>query len=154
MTKCVHDGLEPIKVGPYEVFASGLLHHPDFENFDVLVPLDHQFCYNGNREVIMAIIPDYHPPGPDFAGILSERVIPELEAGKRVLIFCLGSHGRTGTVIAGLIAMLEPEVDDPIEAVRKRHCGKSVETREQAEWVRNLHHQQNHPFTSDLLAEG
>jgi protein-tyrosine phosphatase len=71
-----------------------------------------------------------------------------------VLIFCLGSHGRTGTVIAGLIAMLEPEVDDPIEAVRKRHCGKSVETREQAEWVRNLHHQQNHQFTSDLLAEG
>jgi protein-tyrosine phosphatase len=154
MSKCVHDGLEPIKAGPYEVFASGLLHHPDFENFDVLVPLDHQYRYNGNREVIMAIIPDYHPPGPDFAGILRDRVIPALEAGKRVLIFCLGSHGRTGTAIAGLIAMLEPEVDDPIEAVRKRHCGKSVETPEQALWVRALHSKVLAQRITEVMADG
>jgi protein-tyrosine phosphatase len=118
------------------------------------VPLDHQYRYNGNREVIMAIIPDYHPPGPDFAGILRDRVIPALEAGKRVLIFCLGSHGRTGTAIAGLIAMLEPEVDDPIEAVRKRHCGKSVETPEQALWVRALHSKVLAQRITEVMADG
>jgi protein-tyrosine phosphatase len=69
------------------------------------------------------------------------------------VIFCTASHGRTGTVIAGLIAMLEPETDDPIEAVRKRHCGQAVETREQALWVRNLHEQELAKRITEVMAD-
>jgi protein-tyrosine phosphatase len=138
-------GTESIKVGPYQVYATGMkyinLGLVDLEQFDVLVPLDHEFRYSGDRKVVPLIIRDFQPPGPEAAGILEEQVIPELEAGKKVLIFCTASHGRTGTVLAGLIALLEPETDGPVAAVRERHCGKSVETRGQAKWVYTLHQQ-------------
>jgi protein-tyrosine phosphatase len=150
--KCDHRGLVPIRVGPYEVYAGGMLYSMEYENFDVLVPLDRQFRYDGERTVLPAIIPDYHPPGPEIAGFLRDQLIPELEAGKRVVVFCLGSHGRTGTVIAGLIALLEPETD-PITAVRERHCGKAVETREQAQWVRDLHVRELSRRVTEVVAE-
>jgi protein-tyrosine phosphatase len=136
--KCDHRGLKPIRVGPYEVYAGGMLYNMDYGRFDVLVSLDHQFHFRGGQLLLPLLIPDFQPPGPDSASFLREQVIPALEAGKKVLIFCLGSHGRTGTIIAGLIALLEPETEDPIAAVRERHCEKAVETRAQAAWVREL----------------
>ena len=50
------------------------------------------------------------------------------------MVYCMGSHGRTGTFIASLIALLESkeQTPDPIAAVRERHCSKSVETIGQA----------------------
>ena len=64
-------------------------------------------------------------------------VIDELERGQKILTFCVGSHGRTGTFLASLIAVLETaeETPDPIEAVRLRHCHHAVETLAQAEGV-------------------
>jgi protein-tyrosine phosphatase len=145
-----HVGVEPIEVGPYKVYATGMKYIDrglvDLRQFDVLVPLDYKFAGvyqdTGQHEVIWeAVIPDFQPPGPGFAELLREQVIPALEAGKKVLFFCTASHGRTGTALAGLIALLEPETDDPIVAVRERHCVRAVETGRQAEWVYNLQEQ-------------
>jgi protein-tyrosine phosphatase len=140
-----HVGTELIAVGPYTVHATGMKYIRrglvDLEQFDVFVPLDHQFRYDGDRKVVPLIIQDFQPPGPEAVGILEEQVVPELEAGKRVVVLCTASHGRTGTVLAGMIALLEPETDDPIAAVRERHCEESIETSEQAAWVRGLHQQ-------------
>jgi protein-tyrosine phosphatase len=99
------------------------------------------------------IIADFQPPGPEAVGILKDQVIPAIKAGKKVLFFCTASHGRTGTIIAGLIALLEPETDDPIAAVRERHCENSVETAEQARWVRNLHDQALALKVDEVVAE-
>jgi hypothetical protein len=66
---------------------------------------------------------------------LESEVIPRLKAGLTLIGFCIGGHGRTGTLIASLIALLEPETDDPIAAARERHCRKAVETRAQAEGI-------------------
>jgi protein-tyrosine phosphatase len=152
-----HVGAEPIKVGPYEVYAGGLsyLRNPSqqFEQFDVLVPLEGRFIDYGYREVVWALIPDFHPPGPEIINILKDEVIPAIKADKKVLVFCTASHGRTGTVLAGLIALLEPETDDPIAAVRKRHCECSVETVEQAAWVRSLHQQVVAQKVDEVVAE-
>jgi len=74
-------------------------------------------------------------PPEGFEGFLREQVIPALEAGRRLLAYCIGSHGRTGSFLASLIAILEPSTADPIVAVRARHCHKSVETRQQAEAI-------------------
>jgi protein-tyrosine phosphatase len=158
---CSHLGDVPIKVGPYEVFATGMKYiwrgALDLLQFDVLVPLDNKFGddeASDEQEVIWGgEIPDFAAPGEGYVDFLSEKVIPELEAGKRVVIFCTASHGRTGTVIAGLIAMLEPETDDPIEAVRKRHCGQAVETREQAIWVRDLHQRTLAERITEVMAD-
>ncbi len=80
----------------------------------------------------------------DFGGVptnwrelLEERIIPRLEDGDDLLAFCAGSHGRTGTFLASLIALLETpeETPDPIAAVRERHCHEAVETKLQAEAI-------------------
>jgi hypothetical protein len=142
-----HVGAEPIKVGPYKIYATGMNYIwrglVDLTQFNVLVPLDHNFQPEPGAttpEVFIGFIPDFQPPAPDFAElVLRRRVIPALEAGKKLIVFCTASHGRTGTFIAGLIALLEPETDDPIMAARERHCEKSVETLDQAHWVRDLH---------------
>jgi protein-tyrosine phosphatase len=152
-----HVGAEPIKVGPYQVYATGMNYINrglvDLSQFDVLVPLDHKFREDGTGTVIPLIIADFQPPGPEAVGILKDQVIPALKAGKKVLFFCTASHGRTGTIIAGLIALLEPETDDPIAAVRERHCENSVETAEQARWVRNLHDQALALKVDEVVAE-
>jgi protein-tyrosine phosphatase len=107
----------------------------------------------GAEPVIPLIIADFQPPGPEAVGILKDQVIPALKAGKKVLFFCTASHGRTGTIIAGLIALLEPETDDPIAAVRERHCVEAVETAEQVRWVRNLHDQALALKVDEVVAE-
>jgi protein-tyrosine phosphatase len=156
-----HVGAEPIIVGPHQVYATGMKYiwrgAVDLSQFEVLVPLDHHFSgdevYDEQEVIWEAVIPDFQPPGPGFSDLLREKVIPALATNQKVLIFCTASHGRTGTVIAGLIALLEPGVDDPIEAVRKRHCGKSVETREQALWVRNLREQVLSERITEVMAD-
>jgi len=78
----------------------------------------------------------------DFGGVpecwgelLREKVLPLIKDGRSLLVFCAGGHGRTGTFIASLIALLEPETLDPIDATRRRYCRYAVETASQAEAV-------------------
>lgn len=81
------------------------------------------------------------PPIRDFGGapdgwesFLRQEIIPLLEKGEKLLVFCSASHGRTWMFLASLIAILESreETPDPIEAVRERHCCHAVETPVQA----------------------
>jgi hypothetical protein len=57
-----------------------------------------------------------------------------------VHIFCDGGHGRTGTVLASLIALMESsaKTPDPIAAVRARYCDQAVETLDQARAIYRL----------------
>lgn len=128
----------PVRVGPYEILAGGKLYWYDEAppQADLLVPLVEHFPKgvfgNGGRV--------RHYPIPDFAGVpddwgsFVEEIVRELSTGVRVLAFCAGSHGRTGCLIASLIAVLETagETPDPIEAARIRHCEEAVETYAQA----------------------
>jgi len=78
---------------------------------------------------------DYDPPPIDFNRFLKEEVIPQLENRKKILVYCTGGHGRTGTFVASLISILEPEISDPILEIRKRYCKQAVETFAQAESI-------------------
>jgi hypothetical protein len=77
----------------------------------------------------------------DYGGVtnLVEVYIPVLagllKEGKKVGIYCTGSHGRTGTVLAMLIGHMEPNCDDPIEVARERHCNHAVESLAQAKGI-------------------
>ena len=109
-----------------------------FWGFDLIVPLDKSYrevIPRSSIPVIPGIIEDFQPPPAGFKRFLEDTIIPELQCERRVLVFCLGGHGRTGTVLAGLIALLEPDVEDPVNEIRNRYCASAVETREQAEWV-------------------
>ncbi len=153
---------EPVKVGAYTIFLGGTqyLRAEDLAVADVLLPLTevplafgswHQlqqtdpslsqirglppFELNKVYNVLAAPLKDFGGVPDNWGQFLSEVVIPLLASGKKVLAFCIGSHGRTGTFLASLIALVEPEVEDPIAEARKRHCEKAVETKAQAKAV-------------------
>ena len=132
---------EPVRVGPYTVLAGGTrdLREEDLERADVLVPLNGEapFALGRAYRVIGCPMRDFGGAPSNWREFLERVIVPELAAGSRLLAFCVGSHGRTGTFLASLIALLESveETPDPIEAARKRHCERAVETRAQAEAV-------------------
>lgn len=107
---------------------------------DVLVPLDSVFGHvweKGFRGDIFYI------PIPDFKTIPKEIVVPKakeviklLEEGKRVVIFCIGGHGRTGyfaSIVLGILGVL-----DPIKLLRAEYCSHAVESREQLEAIADI----------------
>lgn len=140
MPGCVHDGRRPVQVGTHVIFPGGS-HYMQaaslFSGFDLIVPLDHgyQEVVPYSSLVIPGLIPDFQPPSAGYKMFLQDTIIPELQGDGKVLVFCLGGHGRTGTVLAGLVALLEPDVVDPVDEIRNRYCDRAVETREQAEWI-------------------
>lgn len=57
------------------------------------------------------------------------EVCAMLRSGKRVLIACTGGHGRTGTLLAAVIALLCPDFADPVGHIREIYCHEAVEGR-------------------------
>jgi hypothetical protein len=136
-----HDG-QPVKVGQYEIFAGGTRdlrwNHLDEIRPTILIPLtsgwDSWLEFGCWYTVFAAPLRDFGGVPKVWSWFIDE-VIKELQNGERILTFCVGSHGRTGCFLASLIARLEPETEDPIAAVRERHCPRAVETLQQAEAV-------------------
>ena len=103
---------------------------------DVLVPLD---SLDGDIWTVFNGEIHYWPIND--MSILPEsiliRVIQDitdcLEAGKKVGIFCLGGHGRTGYIAGCVLGYLG--IEDPIGYLRENYCKKAVETRSQAEEI-------------------
>lgn len=151
-----------VQVGPYYLYLGGTqyLQAEDLAQVDILLPLTETELEFGSWYTFQPVQgEESFPGGPkqmeigheycilaaplkDFGGVpegwekfLKEQLIPLLAQGCRVLAFCIGSHGRTGTLLACLISLLEPEVADPIAEARRRHCQHAVETRPQAEAV-------------------
>lgn len=138
-----HRGKKAVQVGPYQIHPGGTryLKEGDFDGFDVLIPLDDtrgiRLDLGQTIQILGCPWPDFSPPPDGFEEFLLDKVIPLLQAGKKVMVYCIGSHGRTGTFLASLIALLEnrEQTPDPIAAARKRHCHKAVETLRQAEAI-------------------
>lgn len=135
---CSHRG-NPVRVGPHTVFAGGTrdLREGDLAGYDLVIPLTGGSIPLGRREraVVWSYeLQDYGGVPADWVEFLQEAVV-ELRKGQKIIAFCMGSHGRTGTFLASLVSILEPATEDPIAAVRARHCRKAVETRAQAEAV-------------------
>jgi len=112
----------------------------DYKGMDLLLVLNGQVPDQRDRgQCAIKELPlrDYGGVPDDWREQLETRVIPQLMAGEKILAFCSASHGRTGTFLASLIALLESEdkTPDPIKAVRERHCKHAVETTAQAEAI-------------------
>ena len=55
---------------------------------------------------------------------------------KRILVYCQGGHGRTGTVIASMMAAAG--CNNCVDMVRKYHCEEAVETESQLYYIQEL----------------
>jgi protein-tyrosine phosphatase len=58
----------------------------------------------------------------------------QVREGKKVHIGCIGGHGRTGTLLAALVAHMGVS-DDPIAYVRTNYCKKAVESTRQIDFL-------------------
>jgi protein-tyrosine phosphatase len=142
--RCSHRG-GAVRVGEHEVMAAGLMHvePADLDGADLVVALvepheDRRGLLANHPNVHWASIPDFTAPEPAWLRQQAAVVTAALERGERVLVLCLGGHGRTGTFLAALIALAERDVGDAVAAVRERHCDYAVETSEQQASVRAL----------------
>lgn len=77
---------------------------------------------------------------PDFWYDLVDALInlAKKEGGVDILVVCQGGHGRTGTVLSILAGILMPELDNPVEFIRKEYCEEAVETQSQELYVRDV----------------
>ncbi len=105
---------------------------------DVLVPLDSLSGYiweTGFRgEILYYPIRDQEILPPDVISRLVGEILARLEAGKRVAVFCIGGHGRTGYVASCVLAARGAE--DPVTLLRENYCPFAVETNRQEYGVR------------------
>ena len=103
---------------------------------DVLVPLDSldgDIWHFFNGEIHYWPIEDMSVLPESILIRAVQDITDCLEAGKKVGIFCLGGHGRTGYIASCVLGYLG--VEDPIGYLRENYCKKAVETRSQAEEI-------------------
>lgn len=62
------------------------------------------------------------------------------EGYKKVIVCCLGGHGRTGTALAALL-IANTEMDDftAIDFIRKHYCDEAIETKAQENYLERLY---------------
>ena len=79
---------------------------------------------------------DMSAPAPELLSRLVDICLSKMRQGKRIDIGCNAGHGRTGTLLAALIARVE-HVDGytAMQSARRRYCKSAVEGRSQEEAV-------------------
>ena len=87
-------------------------------------------------------IPTLYIKWADMQGIplreYSEAVVwclSRIFEGEKLEIGCHGSHGRTGTLLAGILVYQGMTAEDAIKMVREKHCGKAIETKPQEDLI-------------------
>lgn len=133
----------PCHEGPIEIIPNLFLgSYPErkkmvFLGVDVLIPLDSldgDIWNMGFRgEIYYCPIEDYGILPIDVATTLVGKIRVYLAEGKKVGLFCIGGHGRTGYVAALVLGAIGYE--DPIAHLRTEYCKKAIETQEQIKGI-------------------
>lgn len=130
-----HNG--PVEVYP-NLYLGSLAESSQMAEFcDILVPLAE--CYGtiwdkGFRgEIWYYPIRDYSILPDDVATQAVTKIVSALENKKKVGIFCLGGHGRTGYLACLVLGALD--YADPIRYVRENYCKLAVESNEQIKQI-------------------
>lgn len=141
---CSHPGTDKIQVGKYYVYLGGMrdITLSSLDKIDYLIcmgPVPDERVHEGKfkGQILCWPMKDMGGVPPNYKDFL-EWIISELKKNKRIMLTCLGGHGRTGTVAAGLIALLEPGVNDPVKELRSRYCKEAVESNAQDNAVLGL----------------
>lgn len=119
---------------------------PVVTDADIYVGLDYGMKEHRQRypwtagEAIHFRITDRNVPGnkKEFLELI-EYLCDQANGGAKIHIGCIGGHGRTGIVLAAMVALMTDELD-PIGYVRKHYCEKAVETDKQVAFLVKHYH--------------
>lgn len=133
--KFCHNG--PVEVYP-NLYLGSLGESSQMAEFcDILVPLAE--CYGSiwdkgfRGEIWYYPIRDYHVLPSDVADQAVAKIVSALENKKKVGIFCLGGHGRTGYLACLVLGALD--YADPIRYIRENYCKLAVESNAQIKQI-------------------
>jgi hypothetical protein len=159
-----HDHNGPVKVltiaNGVEVWAGSAneilsFHDTSFEQWDLMLPLSAMHTPNQavsiNRAaaslfsdlvqempVVSIDWPDYGAPqlSRKWWDLLIAK-LAMLPSKSRVVVFCQGGHGRTGTFLAilGTLCGVIPQDTDPVTAIRAAYCKDAVESDRQFDYL-------------------
>lgn len=98
--------------------------------------------------------PDYGVPDltkEDWVNLVKE--IRELK--KDVIVYCMGGHGRTGTMLCILATMMNaiPGKGDIVKEVRRRYCIEAVESKAQVLYIKAISGANVSETYGDILRE-
>jgi len=77
-------------------------------------------------------------PLTDFSEIVA-WCMTQIKHGEKLDIACVGGHGRTGTLLAGILVFQNYTADEAIEKVRKEHCNRAIETVAQEQLIKQYY---------------
>lgn len=93
--------------------------------------------YNTSIPMLSIPWPDGSAPEvkPKFWNALARLLVQKIEGD--VIVYCLGSHGRTGTALACLRLQFAPFItaQQAIAEVRRAHCPDAIETDSQIDYI-------------------
>jgi len=76
---------------------------------------------------------------PDLPKSFWKELIKVIRAEKkRVVISCLGGHGRTGTALSILAVMMGITKTDPVKFIREKYCKEAVESNSQLDYIEEM----------------
>jgi hypothetical protein len=141
-----HPALKLVKDGKDYFIYGGSCSYPVVKDADVYIALDgyspsahSEFPWNPKPEHealhVHFPITDMHVPSdtPEAMKMVT-WICNQLQLGQKVHLGCIGGHGRTGTILAAVVAEFMGE-KDAITYVRKNYCPKAVESTEQIKWL-------------------
>lgn len=134
-----HKAIKPITIGGFPVYLGGRSYIPKnvIYSMDIVCPLNGnmpEVDFGRKITLVSCALQDYGGVPKEWPAFIN-HIVKSIQAGKKVLGYCTGGHGRTGTFAASLLAVMEPAIPDPIAEIRKRYCKKAVETINQADAV-------------------
>lgn len=127
-------------IGDQKIYG-GSCSSPMIKDADIYVGLDLSHAKSAKAypwepgESFLFHIQDMHAPTDthQFQKLI-EYLAMQLTANKKIHVGCIGGHGRTGTVLAALVAVMLGE-KDAITYVRENYCQKAVESTSQVDFL-------------------
>ena len=74
-------------------------------------------------------------PMRDYSQVIVWCMSRIMEEGARLEVGCYGGHGRTGTVLAGLLVYNGMDGQEAIKKVRSDYCSRAIETKSQEDLI-------------------
>lgn len=159
---CRHKPTLIFKAGSLEVYGASRMNIDEnsVRGFDLVVNLlgRRRFLEGGNlirgsqkwaflkkftsRAAVEELVLDWKdqavfPVGRDFWVALYEALIKD--GYKKVVFFCEGGHGRTGTAVGCLMTVaLNIHGGRAIKEIRENYCRQAIESKKQEDYVRSM----------------
>ena len=138
--KPCHEDHPPLHIGGGTLLGGNCKSHTRHANVSVYIALDEAMRHPLFDEtmdwkitpvsVFYPITNMRVPNRPDLFTMLIDYIIAALKDGATVHVGCIGGHGRTGLVLAAVVARLGI-TSDAIGYVREHYCKRAVENRQQ-----------------------